>query len=200
MVGGYFLFMYMSSASVASANNVNAEMRASDIAVVSAAGVADTADTSASPAKLEPKRIAVEVIVPRAATLHTDAEKTDAESGPVPGLAAGEAISFLEGGVPVYGNSSLSASIVDFDWAVEFHPKLLPAYLEPAVMFYRLQKFDGDFPGIAPAKAGRPKSALTIARKPRLDRTAVAPSVTPLWRWRTAGQYPSRREAVAQMR
>jgi hypothetical protein len=74
----------------------------------------------------------------------------------------------------------LNASIVDFDWAFQFHPKLLPTYLEPAVIFYRLRKFDGVFPGIAPAKASRLKSAPAIARIPRLDRAPVAPSVTPL--------------------
>jgi curved DNA-binding protein CbpA len=194
IAGGYFLFMYMPSASIASANNLFAGMRAaSEIAIVSAAGAPDTADTGASPAK--PERIPVETIVASAATL-----PIDAESGPAPDLAASEAVPFLEGGISVYRDSDLSASIVDFDWAVEFRPKLLPAYLEPAVMFYRLRKFDGDFPAIAAAKASRVRSAPTITRKPRLERTAAARSVTPLWQWRAAAQYPSRREAVAQMR
>jgi hypothetical protein len=87
---------------------------------------------------------------------------------------------------------------VDFDWAFH-HPKLLPAYIEPAVTFYRLQKIDGVFAGTAPAKRSRLKSAPAIARK-LLDQSAVAPSVTPSRRWRTAAQDPSRGEAIPQMR
>jgi hypothetical protein len=194
IVGGYFLFTYMSSASVASAaNNLFIDVRAaSDIALVSGAGAPDTADSSASPAK--PERIPVEAIVPGAATLQTDAER-----GPAPDLAASEAVSLQGPGISVYRDRDLSASIVDFDWAFEFNPKHLPAYLEPAVIFYSLRKFDGAFPGVAPAKAGRSKSAPAMGRKPRLDRTAAAPSVTPLFRWRTAAHAPSR-GALAQMR
>jgi DnaJ domain len=194
IVGGYFLFMYMSSSSVASANNLFVGMRAaSEIANVSGVGAPDTTDTSASPAK--PERIPVEAIAPRAATL-----QTDAGSGPAPDLAASEAVSLQERGISAYRDRDLSASVVDFDGAFEFHPKHLPAYLEPAVIFYALQKFDGVFPGVAPAKPSRSKSAPAIGRKPRLDRTAAAPSVTPFRRWRTAAQDPSRAEMAAQIR
>jgi curved DNA-binding protein CbpA len=141
-VGGYLLFMYMSSASVASANNVDVNMR----------------------------------------------------------VAASEARSLQARGISVYRDGDLNDSMAEFDWAFQFHPKRLPAYIEPAVIFYRLRKFDGVFPDIAPAKASRFESAPTIARKPRLDRAAVAPWVTPLRRWRTAAQDPSRGEMVAQMR
>jgi DnaJ domain len=193
MVGGYFLFMYMPSASVASANNLFVAMRAAaEIAIVRAAGALDTTDTSASPAK--PETIPVEAIAPGAATLQTDAER-----GQAPALAASEAVSLQGPEISVHRDRDLSASIVDFDWAFEFNPKHLPAYLEPAVVFYSLRKFDGVFPGAAPAKAGRSKSAPAIARKPHLDRTAAAPSVAPLFRWRTAAQAPSR-GALAQMR
>ena len=195
MVGGYFLFTYMSSASVASAaNNLFVGMRAaSDIALVRGAGAPDTTDSSASPAK--PETIPVEAIAPEAATL-----QTDAKSDPAPDLAASEAVSLQERGISVYRDRDLSASVVDFDWAFEFHPKHVPAYLEPAVIFYALRKFDGAFPGTVPAKAGRSKSAPAIGRKARLDRTAAAPSVTPLRRWQTAAQDPSRAEMVAQTR
>ena len=86
---------------------------------------------------------------------------------------------------------------VDFDWA--FHPKLLPAYIEPAVTFYRLRKFNGVFAGTVPAKRPRLKPAPAMARKP-LDRSAVALSGTPSRRWRTAAKDPSRGEVVDQMR
>jgi len=168
IVGGYLLFMYMSSASVASANNVDVNMRAaSEIAAASGAGPTDTADKSASLAKRASASIPGAAIVVNAAM-----PRTNAESGPAPDLA-------------VIGRPDR---------------KFLPAYIDPAVIFYRLEKFDGVFPDITPATASRLKSAPTIARKPRLDQAAVAPSLTPLRQWRTAAQDPSRQEMVAQMR
>src|SRR5712672_1862159 len=101
-VGGYLLFMYMSSASVASANNVDVNMR----------------------------------------------------------VAASEARSLQARGSR---DGDLNDSIAEFDWAFQFHQKRLPAYIEPAVIFYRLRKFDGVFPDLAPAKASRFESAPTIA-------------------------------------
>jgi hypothetical protein len=194
VVGGYFLFMYMSSASVASANNVDVDTRAApNIAIVSGAEAPDTTGSSASPARPERKGIPVEAIVPRAAMLRT----ADAASGPAPDLAASEAMSSQGRGISVYSERDLRASIADFDWAFGFHPQNLPGYLEPAVIFYRLEKFDGVFPGIAPATASRSKSAPTIGKKPRLVRTAVAPWVTSLFPWRTAAQS---RAALARMR
>jgi curved DNA-binding protein CbpA len=131
-VGGYLLFMHVSSASVASANNVDVDMHAA---------------------------------------------------------------------------SKIAA--VDFDWA--FHqnvlptdiPNVLPTYIEPAAMFYRLKKSDGVFAGTAPAKRPRSKPARAIARKPiekPIDQFAFGPSVTPpSYRWRTAAQDPSRGESIPEM-
>jgi hypothetical protein len=194
-VGGYLLFMYMSSASVASADKVDVNMRAaSAIAAASGAGSTDTTDNSASLAKRASASIPGEAIVPNAAM-----PQTDAESRPAPDLAASEARSLQARGISVYRAGDLNGSIADFDWAFQFYPKLLPAYIEPAVTFYRLRKFDGVFASAAPAKPGRLKSAPAIARK-SLDRAAVAPSVTPSRRWRTAAQDPSRGEVMPQMR
>jgi curved DNA-binding protein CbpA len=103
--------------------------------------------------------------------------------------------------VDVNMRAASKIAAVDFDWA--FHPNVLPAYIEPAVTFYRLKKFDGVFAGTAPAKRPRLKPAPTIARKPiakPIDQFAVAPSVTPWHRWRTAAQDPSRGEVIPQMR
>jgi curved DNA-binding protein CbpA len=86
---------------------------------------------------------------------------------------------------------------VDFDWA--FDPKHLPAYIEPAVTFYRLKKFDGVFAGTVPAKRPRLKPAPAMAGKPP-DQSAVAFSATPSRRWRTAAKDPSRGEVIDQLR
>jgi curved DNA-binding protein CbpA len=86
---------------------------------------------------------------------------------------------------------------VDFDWA--FDPKHLPTYIEPAVTFYRLRKFNGAFAGTVPAKRVRLKPAPAMARKPPVQ-SEVAFWATPPRRWRTAAKDPSRGEVIDQMR
>jgi hypothetical protein len=86
---------------------------------------------------------------------------------------------------------------VDFDWA--FDPKDLPTYIEPAVTFYRLIKFNGVFAGTVPAKRPRLKPAPAMARKP-LVQSEVAFWATPSRRWRTAAKDPSRGEVIDQLR
>jgi hypothetical protein len=102
--------------------------------------------------------------------------------------------------ISVYRDGDLNGSVTVFDRAVLLEPKFLPAYIDPDIIFYRPAKFDGAFPGIAPAKASRLRSAPKVAPKPRLDQAAAAPSVKPSNQWRTAAQDPSRQEALAQMR
>jgi curved DNA-binding protein CbpA len=81
--------------------------------------------------------------------------------------------------------------------------RLNPA-LQPAVVFYRLQKTDGAF-SLLPAKSiQKPesfKSAPKIARrKSRLDQLSLLPSRFSLFRARTAARDISRENRVAQMR
>jgi len=196
IMGGYLLFMYMPSASVASANDVDVNMRsASEIAAVIRAGSPDTTDRSASLAKRASTSIPGEAMVPKAAM-----RQADAESGPASDLAASEVRPLQAPQISVDRDGDLNGSIADFDRAVQLDPRSLPAYIDPDIIFYRPAKFDGVFPDIAPAKARRLRSAPAVTRKPRLDQAAAAPSVKPSNQWRTAAQDPSRQEAVAQMR
>jgi curved DNA-binding protein CbpA len=187
MVGGYLLFMHMSAASVASANDVDVSTRASlEIATVSPAG--------APPAISAGTSIPGKPIVPSAAM-----RPTKAESVPAADIGRTREIS-------AYRNGDLNVASADPDQAFQLDPKFLPAYFLPAyvdrgVILYRTQKLNHVFPDAARAnrveKANRSKSAPTMARKPVVDQAASAPSMTPSSRQRTAAQDSSRNEGFA---
>ena len=90
--------------------------------------------------------------------------------------------------------------MADFDPALQLDAKLLPAYFDPDIVFYRSQKSDGGFPDIAPAKTSRLKPVPAVARKPSLDHAVAADVAMRAARLRRAAQDPSRLETVAQMR
>jgi hypothetical protein len=198
-VGGYLLFMHMSAASVASANNVDHIMRASpEIAAVSPAGSPDPTDKRASPAKREGTSIPGEAMVPSGAMPQTDAESVPAVKVSLAHdhIAASEARSLLARRLIAYRKGDPNGSIAEPDQAVRPDPKFLPAYIDRGTIFYRLRKFDRAFADIGRVKrtekARRSKSAPAMASKPRFDRAATAPPVTPLFRRQTAAQDPSR--------
>jgi hypothetical protein len=97
--------------------------------------------------------------------------------------------------------SAESAVIADPDPAVQIDPKLLPAYVDRGMIFYRARKPNHAFPDAAAAnrteKTGLSKPAPTIAKKPRVEPAVTAPSVTPLLQRRTAAMDPSRNEGFA---
>jgi curved DNA-binding protein CbpA len=206
MVGGYLLFMHMSAASVARANNVDFTMRASpEIVAVSPARSPDTTDNSASPAKRESTSIPGEAIVPNAAMLRTTAESIPAANvGPAPDGAASEAISLRARGISAYRSGDLDRAIADLDQAIQLEPRFLPAYIDRAIIFFRQRKSGPAFPDIAEAKrvekASPSKSAPTIAMKPHYVQAATAPSATSLPQQKTAEQDPSRSEGAAPLR
>ena len=203
--GGYLLFMHMSAASVASANNVDRIMRASPgIAAVSAAGSSDPTDKRASPAIREATSIPGEAIVPSAAMTRTHAESVPpVNAGLAHDLATSQARSLLARRLIAYRKGELNGSIADLDQAGQLDPKFLPAYLDRGIIFYRLRKFDRAFADIARAKrtekANHSKSAPTTASKPHFARAATAPRVAPLFRRRTAAQDASREEGFASI-
>jgi curved DNA-binding protein CbpA len=181
-VGGYLLFMHMSAASVASANNVDVTTRASlEIAAVSPAGAAPAMSVGTSmPGK---------PIVPSAAMPPTNAESVSAAD-------VGRARD-----ISAYLNSGLNLAIADPDQAFQLDPRFLPAYADRGVIFYRTQKLNHVFPDTGRTsrveKASRSKPTPTIAKKPRVDQAVIAASETPLWQRRTAAQDPSRNEGFA---
>jgi curved DNA-binding protein CbpA len=200
-VGGYLLFMHMSAASVAPANDVGVTLRTPREIVASSAGAADTSGDSASRAKRGSAVIPAEANVPEVAMPQAHAASAPpANAGPAPGLAAGAAGLLRARVISTDGDRHPGGP----DQSPPLDPKLLPAYADRGIIFYRLREFDGAFADVAPAKrigrASRPKSPPMMARQPRFDHAAIAPAVVPLPRRRTAAQDPSREESVVQVR
>jgi curved DNA-binding protein CbpA len=200
-VGGYLLFMHMSVASVAPANDMDVTLRAPREIVAIGAGSADTSGESASPAKRGSAAVPGEANVPDAAMPQAHAESAPpANAGPAPHLAASEAGLLRARVISTDGEVHRSGP----DQSLPLDPRLLPAYADRGIIFYRPREFDGAFADGTPAKrigkASRPKSPPTMARQPRFDHAAIAPAAVPLPRRRTAAQDPSREESVAQVR
>jgi curved DNA-binding protein CbpA len=200
-VGGYLLFMHMSAASVAAANDVVIMRAAREIVASSPKGSADTSGESASPLKRESTVIPGEADVPDAAMLPAHAESAPpANAGAAPNLAASEAGLLQARVISTDGDGHSGGP----DQSLQLDPKLLPAYADRGIIFYRPREFDGAFADVAPAKrigkASRPKSPPAMTRQPRFDHAAIAPATVPLPRRRTTAQDPSREESVVQVR
>jgi curved DNA-binding protein CbpA len=171
IAAGYLLVMHMSVASVASVINF------------------DTAAVSFT--KCERPGIAPEPMMRADAMPRTNAEGARVSNvGTAPGLAASAARSLQPQGISASGGD-LKSRIADLDESLQLDTRLLPAYVDPGVVFYRVAASDRVFPDVAPAKRvekpGRSKSAPTKARKPLIDPAAIATSATPVSR-RTVAQ------------
>ena len=211
-VAGYLLFMHMSAASVARANNVDVTMRASpEIVAVSTAGSPDATNNSASPAKRESAGIPGEAIVANAAVPRTTAESAPAANvGPAPDGDESEARPLQARGISAYRNGDLDAAIAELNQTIQFEPKFLPAYIDRAIIFFRPRKSGLAFPDIAQAKRtektsaskSSPPMAITppMAMKPHYVQAATAPPVTRVSQQQTAAQDPSRVEGFAPIR
>jgi len=199
-VGGYLLFMHMSAASVAPANEVDVAASAPvEMASVSPAGSPDMTDKSASPATQESTSVRVEAIAPISTASQPNAENVPA-ANVGPASNASDARSLRAHGVSAYRNGDLNGAVADLDQAIHLDPKFSAAYIDRGIIFYRLRKFDRAFADIAWAKriekTGRSKSAPAMAGKPRFDQARIAPSVTPVSQRRAAVQDPSREEGL----
>ena len=204
-VGGYLLFMYMSVASVASANKIDLAMHAvAEIVSLNRAAPPDAANDGAPPAQHENEAVPGETIAPAAAMPQPDAERIQAAKvGPAPDPAATEA-GFLQarenfasrGGDP-------NGAIAGLDQAIHFDPEFSVAYADRGTAFYRQRKFDRTFADIAPAKrirkTSRFRSAPATARGRHSDRAGIAPPVPRVLQFRAAVQGPSRGEGVASL-
>jgi curved DNA-binding protein CbpA len=182
--GGYLLFVHMSVASIAPANQVDATMRASaEIAAVSP-GSSDTTGKSTSLAKQQSAGVAGAAIAPGAAMPHATVENVAAANvGPPLDLTArslrARRVSADRKGDPNGGN-----------------------------VFDHLREFRRAFADIPPAKQvekriekqGRTKSASATPGKQRVDQARISSSAPPVSRQRTAAQDPSREEGVATVR
>ena len=143
-VGGYLLFMHMSAALVAPANEVDVTARGSaEIARVSPAESPDTTNKSASLVKQDSASLPGEAIVPSAAMTQPNAVPA-ANVGPAPGPAASAAISLRARQIFAYRNGD--GPIAD--------------------VLYRLRKFNRVFADIA--RANRIKKASRHRAQSRL--------------------------------
>ena len=183
-VGGYLLFVHMSVASIAPANQADTTMRASaEIAAVSP-GSSDTTGKSTSLAKQQSAGVPGPAIAPSATMPQATVENLAAANvGPPLDLTArslrARRASADRKGDPNGGN-----------------------------VFDHLREFGRAFADIPPAKRvekriekpGRTKSATATPGKQRVDQARIASSVPPVSRQRTAAQDPSREEGVATVR
>jgi curved DNA-binding protein CbpA len=179
IIGGYLLFMYVSSSgSVASANNAESGMAASQVAAASRR--LDATEKYLVSADLDTKRVAPEAST---STIPTT------QHGPHLDLIANEEVESMQA--------------LRFNRDGDFTIGGVNPTLQPAVIFYRLQKIDGAFP-IPPAKPIQTlksfRSVPKITRRPRLDQASLMPLRFSIFQTRTAAQDTSREKRVAQIR
>ncbi len=199
--GGYLLFMQMSTASVAPANNVGVAMRVSpDIAPVSRTDPLYPTGQSSVIAKRDSKRKSTSIpagaIVRSAAMPPTNLENLPPFNfGAAPDIVLNDARFFHARGIFAYRNGNLNGAIADLDQAIQLDPSFSASYIDRGIVFYRLRKFDRAFADITRAKRiekeSRPKSMPAMAKKPRSDQTEIATSTTSLSQRRTAAQNSS---------
>lgn len=204
-VGGYLLFMYMSVASVASANKIDLMHATAEIASLSRAAPLDTASNAASPAQHENEGVPGETIAPSAAMPQPNAERIPAAKvGPAPDPAVSEAGFLRARGNFASRSGNPNGAIAELDQAIHFDPEFSVAYVDRGTAFYRQQKFNRAFADIAPAKrirkTSRSRSAPATARGRQSDRAGIAPSVTRALHPPAAVQDdPSRGEGLASV-
>ena len=185
-VSGFLLFMHMSAASVAPANNTGLALRA-PVEI-------------ASLGKGESAGISVEAVIPDAVA--SNAREGNAE--PASSRSANESGSSPVRRISTERDSDLDNRIASLDQAFQPDPRRLPSYVDRGIIFYRLQSVGRAFADIArpkrTEKPGRVKSETAISARQRADQAAVAASMVPLPRPRSAAQDPSRQEAYASIR
>ncbi len=191
-VGGYLLFMQISTASVAPANNVGVAMRVSpDIAPAGRTDPPYPTDQNSVIAKREATSIPADAMVRSAAPSPTNFESLPAlDFGAAPDLVPNDAQFFHARGVFAYRNGNPNGAIADLNQAIQLDPVFSASYIDPSIVFYRLPKFDRAFADIAPTKRieteSQPKSMPTMAKKPRSDQAGIPTSITSLSRRPTA--------------
>jgi len=192
--GGYLLFIHMSAASIAPANNADDVVRAPvQVAFVTPARARDSLLGSASPAKDG------RAGNPAAASgAHANVPRTNAADGAAAEPVA--AVSPQPRGPSADRFADATGLIARLGHASPFDPQLLPTYADRGVIFYRARKFHG-FPDIARAKPAEkphhPKSQPVMARKPHVDQVAAASPAMWFFQRRAAAQDFSRDENMA---
>jgi curved DNA-binding protein CbpA len=184
IIGGYLLFMYVSSSgSVASANNTESEIAGPSIATVSLPRSLNATEKLEGRSELKKTRVAPEALTSSAPTIPTT------QRGPSLDLIANEEAEFKQA--------------PQFDRDGDFTIAGADPSLQPAVIFYRLEKINAAFP-ILPAKpiqiskSFRPVPKITGG--PRLDQAVRTPLRFAIFQTRRTAQNIAREKRVAQIR
>jgi curved DNA-binding protein CbpA len=169
IMGGYLLFMELSSsASLASANNVESGTAVPLVAAASPVGSLNGTEKSEGPA--EPDTTPVDALAVASSASTTPAAQRNPPLEPIANAGVGlmQEVRFNHDD--------------DFTMAGADHPAL-----QPAVIFYGLQKNDGAFPAWPAKPIQQLKSCNAvprIIRRPRLDQAlgTPSPSISPMRR------------------
>ncbi len=178
-VGGYLLFMQISTASVAPAINIGTAMRMSpDLALIGRTDPLYQPERNSVIVKREAKRESpgtpADVVVRSAAMPAAGLENLPALNlGAAPDLSLNDARFFHARGIFAYRNGNLNGAIADLDQAIQLDPGFSTSYIDRGVVFYRLPKFERAFADVGRAKRiekeSQPRSMPTMAKKPRSD-------------------------------
>jgi curved DNA-binding protein CbpA len=189
-VGGYLLFMQMSTASVAPANSVGVAMRVSpDFGLSNRTDPLYPTDQSSVIAKRENKResasVPADAIVRGAAMPPSSLERLAPPNfGAAPDYVLNDARFFRAQGIFAYRYGNLTGAIADLDQAIQLDPGFSASYVDRDIVFYRPQTSDHAFADIAGTKRiekeSQPKSMPTMAKKPHSDQTGAPTSTTSL--------------------
>ena len=199
-VAGYSLFMHMSAASVAPADN--SAMRAS---AASPALSPVAPGKGASLDENESAEVPGEAIGPSANVAKSNSGSIPtANVGPAPGLASGDVRPARARGASAHRIGHANAA-PGLGRASPPDPNISPASSDHSIL-HRLRRFERAFADVAPTnqiekqagKPGRAKSAAATSGAPRLG--PGARPLIPIPRPRTVMQDPSREESVASVR
>jgi curved DNA-binding protein CbpA len=170
IMGGYLLFIDLSSsASFASANNVESGTAVPLAAAASPVGSLNGSEKSEAPTELDATPVAASAVASSASTIPTTQRSPTSDPIANAGVGSMQEVQFNHDD--------------DFTMAGVDHPAL-----QPAVIFYRLQKNDSAFPAWPARPVQQLKSCNAvprIIRRPRLDQasgTPLAPFISPMRR------------------
>ena len=162
-VGGYLVFMHMSMALVAPANNVEASVQTPpQVAAASVSAPAAVTEEVAATASIPRPETSGDPIVPRAVPVtRVDGAPQDDRAPPLNidignGASAEPATNgggyFRSHGISAYRVGDPDGAIIDPDQAAVPDAKSSASYLHRGMVFYRMRKYGRVFADVAPAK------------------------------------------------
>jgi hypothetical protein len=182
-VGGYLVFMHMSMALVAPANNVEASVQTPpQVAAASVSAPAAVTEEVAATASIPRPETSGDPIVPRAVPVtRVDGAPQDDRAPPLNidignGASAEPATNgggyFRSHGISAYRGGDPDGAIIDPDQAAVPDAKSSASYLHRGMVFYRMRKYGRVFADVAPAKQIATHARQIDARAKQIDARA----------------------------